>query len=209
MSNRLPVLKAELLALHQDIERHSNAAAEKALAAGAALVEAKALVAHGGWAECLRDIGIPERTAARYMRLHRTGFKSATVADLGFAELDRMAALSAKLWPGPEGGRRIEGGDATHRFLAVTRAIDDSTALYACMTGPRGYEGSGGHLFCWAKPLDRVWMAKIHAGEVGNLPVSGSDAITADEAEQLFDAIQVDIIRHSWGTRLEMRGGAN
>jgi len=82
-SNRLPILQGQITDLHRDVLDHTATAAEKALAAGAALVEAKALCGHGAWGVFLADAGIPERTAQRYMQLHRAGMKSATVADLG------------------------------------------------------------------------------------------------------------------------------
>jgi len=70
--NRLPVLAAEIRAAHDDVRRGALVVAERALSAGHALVEAKALVAHGEWAEWLAaNAQFSERTARRYMTLAR------------------------------------------------------------------------------------------------------------------------------------------
>lgn len=112
--NRLPALAKEVAGLHREIGQHATAMAEKALEAGAALSEAKALCKHGTWANWLKNTGIPERSAQRYMKLHRAGLKSATVADLGGiaeaekflsktrftseADMDRAARAWLQIW---------------------------------------------------------------------------------------------------------------
>lgn len=83
MSNRLPMLAAEARQSHADCLHHARRSTESALAAGALLVEAKALCAHGAWAGWLEETGIPERSAQRYMRLHRLALTSDMVTDLG------------------------------------------------------------------------------------------------------------------------------
>src|SRR6266446_3513257 len=98
-SNRLPELQALVLAAHHDAQRHTIAAAEKALSAGEMLVEAKGLCHHGQWGAWLKATGLPERSAQRYMLLHRAGFKSATVADLGFALAENYATTALKMLP--------------------------------------------------------------------------------------------------------------
>ena len=83
-NNRLPILAAEIRSAHADIRRGALAIAERALAAGTALAEAKAGISHGGWTTWLQaNTGLTERTARRYMQLAESGIKSATVADLG------------------------------------------------------------------------------------------------------------------------------
>lgn len=105
-SNRLPVLLDEARAAHAEALHHAARAAERALAAGAALCEAKDLCPHGAWGAFLADASIPERTAQRYMKLHRAGFTSATVADLGVKQAEALASAGLKLWP-KEGEGRI------------------------------------------------------------------------------------------------------
>lgn len=83
MSNRLPVLAADIRRAHNAAQTAATLAAGKAIEAGHALAEAKALVGHGGWLHFIADAGVPERTAQRYMTLARSGLKSDTVSDLG------------------------------------------------------------------------------------------------------------------------------
>ena len=49
MSNRLPVLAAEIRRAHADVQEAATTAAERAIDAGHALVEAKVLCGHGEW----------------------------------------------------------------------------------------------------------------------------------------------------------------
>lgn len=56
---------------------------DKALEAGALLVEAKSSASYGSWLPFLARAGVPERKAQRLMTLARSGLKSDTVSDLG------------------------------------------------------------------------------------------------------------------------------
>lgn len=82
-SNRIPTLRDEVRTAHADVLRHTSLAIERGLAAGQMLAEAKSLCPHGAWGPFLAEAGIPERTAQRYLAIHRVGLTSATVADLG------------------------------------------------------------------------------------------------------------------------------
>jgi Protein of unknown function (DUF3102) len=83
-SNRLPVLAAEIRKAHADVQEAAKTAAEHAITAGHALIEAKSLVKHGEWLPWLREhCALAERTAQLYMRIAASGLKTATVADLG------------------------------------------------------------------------------------------------------------------------------
>lgn len=83
-SNRLPILAVEIRRAHADVQEAAKTAAERAIAAGHALIEAKALCSHGKWLPWLRDnCALSERTAQLYMRVARSGATSAIVADLG------------------------------------------------------------------------------------------------------------------------------
>lgn len=82
--NRLEALAADIRIAHDESRTAAEQAAERAIAAGHALLEAKDLVPHGGWSEWLeQNVGFSERTARRYMQLAKSGLKTATVADLG------------------------------------------------------------------------------------------------------------------------------
>jgi Protein of unknown function (DUF3102) len=83
-SNRLPVLAAEIRRAHADVQDAAKTAAQRAIDAGHALIEAKELVQHGDWLPWLREnCALAERTAQLYMKIARSGLKSATVAVLG------------------------------------------------------------------------------------------------------------------------------
>jgi hypothetical protein len=83
-SNRLPLLAAEIRKAHADVQEAAKTAAERAIAAGHALIEAKELLKHGEWLPWLREhCALAERTAQLYMKIARSGLESATIADLG------------------------------------------------------------------------------------------------------------------------------
>ena len=67
---------------------------ERALDGGAMLIEAKALCERGEWLPFLKSAGVAERTAQRWMKLHRAGFESAIVADLGFNQCEAWASAA-------------------------------------------------------------------------------------------------------------------
>src|SRR5215831_4420357 len=83
-SNRLPILAGEIRKAHADVQDAAKTAAQRAIDAGHALIEAKELVAHGQWLPWLREnCALAERTAQLYMKIAKSGLESATVADLG------------------------------------------------------------------------------------------------------------------------------
>jgi hypothetical protein len=148
-SNRLPILQGQIADLHREVLHHTATAAEKAIAAGAALVEAKALCGHGAWGAWLKETGIPERSAQRYMALHRAGLKSATVADLGgIAAAERFLALltpkGARGWAGAEGAARAlikireAESEAIEGWLMVGAALNEARKL---VSSEREFEG--------------------------------------------------------------------
>lgn len=93
--NRLAALAADIRAAHADVTRGALAVAERALGAGRMLLEAKAAVSHGKWADWLQaNTGISARTARRYMQLVKSGVETATVADLGVKGAATKLALS-------------------------------------------------------------------------------------------------------------------
>lgn len=128
-SNRLPTLAAEARQAHAESLHHSQKAADRALVAGSALVEAKALCAHGTWGDWLAQTGIPERSAQRYMKLHRAGITSAMVADLGgIAEAERVVASQARIKRCLD---RIAASEAEKRegWLQYGRALNEARTL--------------------------------------------------------------------------------
>src|SRR5215831_1471661 len=83
-SNRLPILAGEIRKAHAGVQDAAKTAAQRAIDAGHALIEAKELVGHGEWLPWLREnCALADRTARLYMQIARSGVNSATVADLG------------------------------------------------------------------------------------------------------------------------------
>jgi hypothetical protein len=111
-SNRLPTLAAEIRDAHAAVQRGALAVAERAVAAGHALAEAKKLLPHGQWAGWLAaHAGFSERTARRYMAVARSGMKTAIVAEMGLAAAAEAATVKA--FPLPVGTQtlRVRAGD--------------------------------------------------------------------------------------------------
>ena len=95
MSNRLPVLAIEIRRAHADVGEAAKTAAERAIAAGHALIEAKSLLGHGKWLPWLRDnCALAERTAQLYIRVAKSGVKPATLADLGLKVAAKAIVLN-------------------------------------------------------------------------------------------------------------------
>ena len=82
--NRLPQLAAEIRKAHADVHGAAKTAAQRAIDAGHALIEAKALVKHGEWLPWLREhCALAERTAQLYMKIARSGNSPELIASLG------------------------------------------------------------------------------------------------------------------------------
>ncbi len=88
-------LTCKIVEAHEAASTAARSALAHALEAGRLLVEAKELVPHGGWADYVAECGMPTRTAAQYMRLHRgrddLGDRQ-RVADLTVREAARLLA---------------------------------------------------------------------------------------------------------------------
>lgn len=130
MSNRLPLLLDNARAAHLAVERARRTAAHRALEAGAALCEAKDLVRHGEWADRLAETGIPERTAQRYMAIHRGGCESAIVADLGIVECARLSGVGLRAWPGKTEARQACNECPGYSTLAIWYHEADNSILF-------------------------------------------------------------------------------
>jgi hypothetical protein len=100
-SNRLPVLAAQICEAHAGVRAAATTAAERAIEAGHALLEAKALVAHGQWLPWLKQYcRLPERTAQFYMKIAKLGLKPATVADIGLKAAAAAIVIEFDYWCG-------------------------------------------------------------------------------------------------------------
>jgi len=99
ISNWLPTLAAEIRKAHADVQDAAKTAAERAIEAGHALIEAKTLVEHGQWLPWLREhCALAERTAQLYMKISKLGLESAMVADIG---LNAAAKVITIAYPDP------------------------------------------------------------------------------------------------------------
>jgi hypothetical protein len=83
-SNRLAVLAAEVRIAHVGVLNAAKTAAERAIDAGRALIEAKQLLRHGEWLPWLKEhCQLPERTAQLYMKIARLDLPAEAVAEIG------------------------------------------------------------------------------------------------------------------------------
>ena len=80
--------------------RHYRKSTASWLEAAAAILEARAIVAHGGWEPFLRDAGIPARTASRMLDFARTGIQIGHLADLTRSEIAGLIAQAGRDFPG-------------------------------------------------------------------------------------------------------------
>jgi hypothetical protein len=92
-TDRLPDLAARIKAEHAQVVSAMKRGVVHAMAAGDLLIEAKALLKHGGWLPWLAEhCAIPARTASHYMRLARGRDKIGNVADLTVREALELLA---------------------------------------------------------------------------------------------------------------------
>jgi hypothetical protein len=117
-SNRLPVLAVAIKDAHKEAVAALQTSSERALAAGEMLVEAKGLVGHGRWRSWLKSLGISERSAQRYMMLHRAGLKPAIVTDLGVASAEKYASIGLSLMPTKDHAICATGSDVDRDILS-------------------------------------------------------------------------------------------
>lgn len=79
--DRLNELAAIIMAAHRHIEATEKTAREKRIEAGTALTMAKNGVNRGGWIKWLQLIGLPTRTARRYMEEAESAKSAPTLAN--------------------------------------------------------------------------------------------------------------------------------
>ena len=132
--NRLAVLAADIQAAHQDVTAGALAVAEKALAAGRMLLEAKDSLAHGEWAGWLaQQVGISGRTARRYMQLARSGVETATVAEIGIrGSAEKLARTRV---PRPPLGQYAEAVFQGETLAMVWRPAEQPERFHVLVLG--------------------------------------------------------------------------
>jgi len=109
-SNRLPILATSINDHLGAAEAATRRGLEHAIAAGALLLEAKELVAHGGWLPWLQEnCHINERSAQVYMRLARNRHKLDALKNESTADLTIAAAEALVGRPKPERPHGLPG----------------------------------------------------------------------------------------------------
>lgn len=150
MSNRLPVLAADIRREHAAVGEAAARGLQHALAAGGGLIEARASLAHGAWSAWLAANvpGLSARTAQLYMQLarNRDRLNAQRVADLSLraasALVSRPAARDAATLPAMlrqmdealrAAGAALERGDAgaAIEYARRVRAIGDAAIARA------------------------------------------------------------------------------
>ncbi|PBB20563.1 DUF3102 domain-containing protein [Mesorhizobium sp. WSM4313] len=134
MSNRIPVLAAEIKRAAVVMKGAERTAADAAIVAGRLLIEAKTLVDHGQWLPFLKETGLHERAAQRFMSLAASNLKSDMVSFLGginpalrFLALRKQALLAM----GEAEAEAIAGSDEILEPMArVLELIDDMVAMF-------------------------------------------------------------------------------
>ena len=189
-SNYLPLLQSEVFGLNIKIRMHTEECAKAALLAGAKLAEAKELCPHGQWAEWLAGARVSERTAQRYIKLHRGGCESATVADLGMAKAETLSSAGLRLWPAEGRSKTATFHDADGiEGFAAWREIEPGRVRYASLalvpTSPMTA------IPCTPNPLRPWQLGAIHDWHRSDFHHVTDGTI--EEAEELF-ALVMDVV---------------
>jgi len=126
-NNRLCALASEIRTAHGGVLDAARTRAQRALDAGAALIEAKGLLRHGRWLPWLREhCRLPERTAQLYMKLAALEVPPELIAALGMEQ----AAQSDARWrlrvqkPDPLAARGEQGAREWRVFAAFTGSAE-------------------------------------------------------------------------------------
>ena len=154
-SNRLPILASEIRKAHADVQDAAKTAAQRAIDAGHALIEAKALVKHGEWLLWLRKhCALAERTAQLYMKVANSGLESATVAVLGLNAVAKVLVINL---PDPFGDTpedELQEWRLFALFLMECRGWRNANAAWQCewlkrngWTSPNEWMGKEGDRF--------------------------------------------------------------
>lgn len=133
LSNRLTALAEDVKTEAEAVALAERSAAEHAVNAGRLLCEAKEACRHGEWLPFLKRASVPERSAQRWMQLHRSGLKSDMVTDLGgvvpamqFLRLrDDVGLVYSKL----QDAILVEGQDLSDLFRALVSGFEELIAM--------------------------------------------------------------------------------
>jgi hypothetical protein len=119
--NRLAMLAAEVTAAHAGVLDAAKTAAERAIDAGRALLEAKELLKHGQWLPWLDEhCHLPERTAQLYMKIAKLGLEPEIIAEMGLNAAAQTAVFHYDWDPWEPTSRPASGCcSSASAFLAI------------------------------------------------------------------------------------------
>ena len=149
--------------------------------------EAKELCPHGTWGEWLAGTRVSERTAQRYIKLHRGGCEPATVADLGMNRAEAFASAGLRLWPaeGRSKTAAFRDADGIEGFAAWVE-IEPGRVRYVSLglvpTSPMTA------ISCTPNPLRPWQLGAVHDWHRCDFHHVTDDPI--EEAEKLFAVVQ-------------------
>lgn len=155
-SNRLTVLAADLRRAGRELKRAEDGMADRVMALGAMLQEARAEIPHGQFESWVQDnAGISPRHARRYMLLAKVRFKSATVAEMGIGAAAEFAATLKA--PGP--GQAAFLDNAADAHAVCWPSVDHPGFMHTMVLGNFPAPGSsGGELITSTKPIRAEWV---------------------------------------------------
>jgi hypothetical protein len=166
-NNRLSYLRAEIIARDTDVRDAAKAGVVAAIAAGAALIESKAILGHGKFSRWIEaQTGLAPRTARLYMNLasHRDRLeaKLATVASLTIREAARLVAglgqRAARHRLEPRDGHRLVATDAAGKYQIIVHPSAHAGFFHlACLIDPT--EGGPAKLCTTKKPVSAAAFA--------------------------------------------------
>lgn len=204
-SNRLPALAAEIRDAHAAIQRGALAVAERAIAAGHALAEAKKLLPHGQWAGWLAEhAGFSERTARRYMAVARSGLKTATVAEMGLAAAAEAATVKAL--PLPVGAQTVRiraGDDLAFVWPSANHEGHYHLAVYHSYHADEGWPGE---MTTRRRPV--AWVGVPDVLRLSHVRLTGADILLTDLIDhdalnEMHDA--ADDLKRCWREEAQAR----
>lgn len=177
LSNRLTALAEDVKTEADALAAAERSAAEHALNAGRLLCEAKDACRHGEWLPFLARAGVPERSAQRWMKLHRSGLKNDIVSDLGgvVAALHFLSlrAAAAQHFDAAEAAAihyKATGEGEAGLVDPIVKAMDAIDAMVAMFPPEQAAEWYAGSECRSETPRElgtrRQWAETINAGWV-------------------------------------------
>jgi hypothetical protein len=133
VADRLAVLAVEIRQAHDDVQDTFRAAAERAIDAGRALIEAKLLCGHGQWLAWLTsNTRLSVRQSQRYMQLAKRAEGGKCVPGDAFNLREVVAALAPERQKSPTARAAREPAEPRHKALSA----DMQSAVEALASDP-------------------------------------------------------------------------